>query len=281
MYSLKKRYEPMKIKLKTKEQLREENLAKIENFCLFDDTFLTAVLTDEPELVQTILRIIMRNDGLIVKSSKTQKPLKNINGRSVTLDVDAILEDGTECNIEVQQESSGARPKRARFHSSMMDASMLFPSENYENLLETYVIFITLHDCWGKGKPLYTINRHIEELDMQPFYDDAHIIYVNGEYTGDTPIGKLMHDFRCKDPNHMYYKDLAAKAFALKETEGGKDKMCKIIEESVAEGRKQEAYQIALKMLAKGKISFDEIAEYSGLTLEEVKELSTMVSTNA
>ena len=46
-----------------------------------------------------------------------------------------------------------------------------------------------------KGKlPLYHIDRTIRELNS-PFDDKSHIIYVNGEYRGDNPIGNLLHDF--------------------------------------------------------------------------------------
>ncbi len=41
-----------------------------------------------------------------------------------------------------------------------------------------------------------------------PFGDDAHIIYVNAAYQDDTPLGKLMHDFRCVDPDEMNYQIL-------------------------------------------------------------------------
>lgn len=92
----------MEIKLKTAEQLRGENLAKIQDFKLMDDTYMNAFFNGQIELVQFILRIIMNKEHLIVKSVQTQKPLKNIQGRSLTLDVHAVDEDRTEYDIEVQ-----------------------------------------------------------------------------------------------------------------------------------------------------------------------------------
>ncbi len=207
--------------LKTKEQRRTENLSKISEFTLMDDTYMNAFFNEQPELVQFVLRIIMNKKTLIVKRSVTQKPLKSIQGRSITLDIDAIDEDGTEIDIEVQDENSGAHPKRARFHSSMLDSNALVQNEDFTKLPETYIIFITAKDYFGKGLPLYTINRHIDELDMALFNDGEHIIYINGEYRDNTPLGKLMHDFKCKTPSEMFYKQLADRAYILKETEGG------------------------------------------------------------
>lgn len=187
----------MSVELKTREQLREETLAKISEFKLMDDTYMSAFFNDQPELIQFVLRIIMKMDKLVVKSARTQKPLKNIHGRSITLDVDAVDENGIEYNIEVQQENSGAKPKRARYYSSLIDSNSLLPGDDFNKLPETYVIFITSKDYWKLGLPIYSIDRYIKEAEMKPFGDESHIIYVNGDYNDDSPIGKLMHDFKC------------------------------------------------------------------------------------
>ena len=271
----------MSVDVKTREQLREETLAKIPEFKLMDDTYMTAFFNDRLDLIQFVLRIIMGNNKLVVKSVKTQKVLKNIQGRSITLDVYAVDENGTLMNIEVQQDSSGAKPKRARYHSSLIDSNSLLPGDDYEKLPETYVIFITVHDYWRKGLPIYTINRHIEELDMIPFGDEEHIIYVNGENADDTPLGKLMHDFKCTRPKDMYYPNLAERAHYLKETEGGRDSMCKIMDEISNERERQKAIQIAINLLKMEIASEEKIAQATGLSIDEINALSAMLKAPA
>lgn len=266
--------------LKTKEQRRIEQLSKIEEFTLLDDTYMNAFFNEQPELVQFVLRIIMGKESLIVKNSVTQKPLKNIQGRSLILDVDAVDQNETEIDIEVQGERSGAHPKRARMHSSMLDSNALLPGENFTELPETYVIFITSDDYFEKDLPLYTVDRRIKELDMELFEDEEHIIYVNGKYNSDTELGKLIHDFRCKKPEDMNYKILADRAYMLKETEGGRNAMCAIMEELCDDRADEIKVEIAIKLIKRGKLSYEEIAEDSGLTLEEVNELAEEVSLN-
>lgn len=73
------------------------------------------------------------------------------------------------------------------------------PGDDFDKLPETYVIFITSKDFYKKGLPIYTVNRRIEEID-EPFEDKSHFLYVNGEYSSETPLGKLMHDFKCAEP---------------------------------------------------------------------------------
>ena len=51
----------------------------------------------------------------------------------------------------------------------------------------------------------------------KPFADGEHILYVNGEYRGDSDIGKLMHDFNCTDADDMNFKLMADRTRYLKE----------------------------------------------------------------
>lgn len=82
-------------------------------------------------------------------------------------------------DIEVQRASKGARPHRARYHSSVMDVENLNAGQEFEELPETYTIFITEEDFFGKGKPVYRVERM--NLDADGFFDDGeHILYVNG-----------------------------------------------------------------------------------------------------
>lgn len=260
----------MSLKLKTPEQKKAELLAKIPTFKLMDDTYMNAFFNDQPDLVEFILRIILQKEDLRVISLRTQRPLKSLQGRSLILDVDAIDSQNTLYDVEVQQESSGADPERARVYASMIDSNVLMPGDEFKKMPESYVIFITREDYYKAGLPFYTINRHIEQLNMQPFLDKQHIIYVNGRYDDDSAIGRLMHDFRCEKPSDMYYEELAKRAHYLKETEGGRANMCKIVEELVND----EKVQTALRMLVKDKYSFEEIAEISDLTVEQVKKIA-------
>ena len=258
---------------KTKEQRHEEYLKKIPEFVLMDDTFMNACFNEQPQLVQTVLRIIMDKPGLIVKSSQIQKVFKNLHGRSVTLDIDAVDENNVEYDIELQQANKGAAPERARFISSIIDANILDPGEDFDKLPETYVIFVTLNDVLKKGQPIYHIRRTIEGSD-DVFEDKSHIIYVNSEIQNETPLGRLMHDFHCKNAGDMFNKDLAERVDQLKNTERGNQFMCKIMEDLAREERLENSIEIALNLLKLNDYSIEKIASVTGLSIEKVKELA-------
>ena len=194
-------------------------------------------------------------------------------------------------DIEIQRSDRGSGVRRARFHSSMIDRSLLSKGDDFEDLVDTYVIFITEKDKFGMGIPLYHIERKISEMDNALFGDGAHILYVNGEYRNlEHPVGSLMHDFNCKDAKDMVNPLLAEEVRYLKETEGGLSQMSRILEEmrneaaekakaegraeGKAEGNHEKAVNTALKMIARGRDSIEEVAEITGLSLEEVRKLA-------
>ena len=113
------------------------------------------------------------------------------------------------------------------------------------------MVFITQTDIFGYGIPIYTINRHFEEID-DIFDDGSHIVYVNGSYKGDDTIGRLMHDFGCKEAKDMYYPELAKGVKHFKE-EGGREKMCEAVEkyakDYAEEYAKQKAETVRLNSL--------------------------------
>jgi hypothetical protein len=46
----------------------------------------------------------------------------------------------------------------------MMDSRMLKARQDCSELQDSYMVFITQTDIFGHGIPIYTINRHFEEI---------------------------------------------------------------------------------------------------------------------
>ena len=134
------------------------------------------------------------------------------------------------------------------------------------------MIFITEHDIFKCGLPLYHIDRIIKENNMT-FQDESHIIYVNGEYEGDDPIGDLMHDFACANPDEMRSKLLAEKTRYYKQDDKGVRRMSRIMEEFAIEERTESKLETAQNMLMEGD-SIEKIVRCTGLSLETVQQLA-------
>ena len=256
-----------------KERLHQEDLQRIRGFRLIDDDFMNACFDNYIEGTELLLRIILNRDDITVKSVRTQKIMKNLMGRDIWLDIDAVDSESREIDIEIQRADKGAGFRRARYHSSILDAHLLRPRQDFDELPETYVIFITENDVLRGNQPLYIIERQIVNTG-KPFDDGEHIIYVNGaDQNSTTELGKLMHDFFCIDPDDMHFKELADKARFFKQDEKGVAAMCKVLEDMRNETAWQTKADIVLRLLEMD-MSLEQIAHATALTIEQVKEIA-------
>ena len=255
----------------------QRDLQRLRGLRLMDDDFMSKCFENNIECTELVLHIVLGRDDLKVEKVETQHLIKNLQGRSIILDIYATDHTGKRYNIEIQRADRGAGAKRARYHSSLIDANITEPGDRLENLSETYVIFITERDVMGDALPIYHINRMVEETGKK-FQDEAHIIYVNGAYRDESPLGILMHDFSCTDPNDITYEVLAERVRYFKEDEEGVAAMCKAMEdmrnEAALEARLDERKDVACRLLKKGGMSFEDISEISQLSIEEVRILA-------
>ena len=147
---------------------------------------------------------------------------------------------------------------------------------SFQELPDTYIIFITEKDFYGLDKPVYSIERI--NLDTgKPFEDGEHILYVNDEYRGESDMGKLMHDFNCTRAEGINFELLAELTRYLKNDPKGVQEMSKIMEDMRKESIKEARVENALCMIKDGELPLEKIALYSGLSLEEVEELAAPV----
>ena len=196
----------------------------IKNFTLMSDIFMRNVFKKR-ECLEYVLQVIMKKKDLHVIDQIIQKDYKNLQGRSAVMDCVARDSTGKQFDVEIQQDNEGASPKRAWYHSGLMDMNTLNPGQDFEKLPESYVIFITRDDILGYGLPIYHIDRQIKELN-EAFQDEAHIIYVNSRKQDDTELGRLMHDLHCKKADEMHSPILAKRVYESKETQKGVELMC-------------------------------------------------------
>lgn len=268
-------------------QNREMYLERISKLRLMDDDFFSEALDGKIEAVEYILQTVLERDDLEVVETKAQVEYKSATKHSICLDIKAVDRNEEHFDIEIQRADAGTGPRRARFHGSMIDRELLDKGRDFEELPESFIIFITEDDKYDEGVPVYHIERKIEEKGNALFADGLHILYVNGEYQDvETPIGRLMHDFYCTRSEDMYSKILADEVKYLKETEGGRDRMCRILEEmceEVAEEvaketaervEKEKAKETARLLLTLNKLSHEEISESTGLPLDVVEEMA-------
>lgn len=266
---------------------RNEMREIIQRMTPFDDPLFNRIFKDNIPGITLLLKACLGKKISKVIKVDTQVKEEGICFHSVVYDVLAEDEEGRLFNIEMQKKSKGAGIKRARFNASTLDLQSLLAGEDYSEMRDTYVIFITLKDIWKCGSDIVRFGTYSEELKR--FVDDGrHIYYVNGAATGNSFLASVMHDLRCSDVKDMKYNEIAERTRALKNIEEEVemiamtyDESLKLerkqgleqgIEQGIEQGKAQKTIDIAKKMKA-ASFPLDDISQITGLSKEEIVKL--------
>lgn len=262
------------------EEKKARYIKTIKEFCLMDDVFMSAVFDDDIELTEFLLQVILENDKIKVQSSKAQYGIKNMVGHSAILDIFAQDEYGNNFNVEVQRVNEGDLPQRARYYTGLIDAKFFQAGTDYKQIKDTYVIFIAERDPLGYDLPIYHTKRVIAENGVN-IEDGSHIIYVNADKQNqETALGRLMHDFFCKDATVMLNRKLAAKVGYMKD-EGGVGKMCELMQKLADKEAEERVYEDRVKtakILLEAGSTIDLVTKSTRLPREEVEAIAKRIA---
>ena len=203
---------------------------ELQEMTLMDDIFMTAFFSEQTEVMEEVLRIILNKADLEVVECHVQEVNENIYGRRSVMDVLGKDSKGRYYNIEVQKDMGEFPEERGALNSAYLTVRHTLKGKGYEGIPETYVIIITDRDPYGAGKKCYHVERKIEELDDRKYKDKQHIIYVNGSYREEDAMGKLMADFHESESKKINNPVIRERMRRIKETEGGERQMSEWME---------------------------------------------------
>lgn len=270
---------PMELKDEQLEGRYEKYREILKNLTIMSDVFMRNVLKKK-ECMEYVIQTIL-DEKFYVLDHTIQKDYKNLQGRSAVMDCVARDDRNRRINVEIQQEKEGASPKRARYHSGLIDMNTLNPGEDFNELPENYVIFVTRTDVLGQKKQMYHIDRRIRETG-KVFGDDTYIVYVNAGMQSDTEVGRLVHDLHCKDAKDIYSEVLAQRVYELKETSEGIEIMCKEMDEIYNNGI-NKGIEFERKNTEREKMRADQAEEkikQEKVKSDNVAKLTTMLLKN-
>lgn len=239
-------------------------------------------------MLENILRIITGNDELKVLYSSAQEEIPALcKDKTVIFDVFAICSDQRRYNVEIQRVVKNSIVKRTRLHRNRVDFHSLNKGEDVENLPDVTIIFICEEDPFGGGCPIYDSMFSIRPMGIE-VDDGVKIIYINGENSDDTQLGRLMHDFGCSDPDDMYLEFMKNAVKKCKTNRKVVYQMCELIENFEREvvtatelrvreecARDQEAaihdsnIKLLFSLIKQGLISTQDAAKQLSMSKEE------------
>lgn len=162
---------------------------QLKELTIKDNFMFGAVMMDEENckgLLERVLQIPINH----VEISKEKSIVYHPEYKGVRLDVYAKDEKQTRYNVEMQVQKKSTLGKRSRYYQSQMDMEMLLSGEDYEELPNTYVIFICDFDPFGEGKYRYTFQTKCEESAEVDLEDGRIIVFLNMHGKNESEVTK-------------------------------------------------------------------------------------------
>ena len=232
-----------------------------------DDEFFHK-LAEDAGFCEEILQVILKMPDLQVIRAVPQKSLRNINGRSVIVDVLCKDSNGNYYNIEIQKKNDDDHQRRVRYNGSSVDTYISEKGIKFKEIPDVYAVFISSFDYFGGQKTIYHVDRVLRETG--DIVDNGfHEIYVNTEIDDGTDIAALMKVLK----NHQLENDkrfpkVCSRIRYFKEGKGDSD-MSDVVEEYAKEYVKEYAKDVVREMIV---LDLDDasIQKATKLTLDEI-----------
>ena len=258
----------------------------------FKDDFMFGIIMRNPKYCKPFLETILGIKISHIEYPKSQEVIDlSSDAKSVRLDIYVEDGKGTVYNIEMQTTGMKWIPKRMRYYQGMIDLNILEKGSSYKSLKKSFVIFVCTFDLFGKGLHMYTFeNRCVQDLEL-PLGDGTIKIILNTKGIKDDvsqEMKRLLNFIDGQEPEDDFTRELAEAVQSVRDNEKWRLDYMTLqmsyqekfeqgveqgIEQGIEQGASQEKKKSAIRMIEAGKLSVEEIAIYSGLSLEQVLEL--------
>lgn len=145
------------MKITQNEKYRRDFEEEWKNLTVADDYIFGRVFSEPnlcKKLIELFLNVKVKHLLIPPEYQKTMQP--GLNSRGVRFDV-YTESDGEAFDIEIQTTRQAELALRMRYYQSSMDTSLIKHGQNFSDLKQTYVLFISTVDQFGYGEPVYEI----------------------------------------------------------------------------------------------------------------------------
>lgn len=166
----------------------------LEELTIKDNFMFGAVMVDEDNCKHFLEMVLgFEIESLVV--SKEKSIVYHPEYKGVRLDVFAKDENRTRYNVEMQAFIRKSLGKRARYYHSQIDMELLAVGHEYEDMPNTYVIFICDFDPFGKGKYRYTFRNCCLESQVLELADGCESIFLSTKGENDSEVPRKLVKF--------------------------------------------------------------------------------------
>ena len=248
-----------------------------------DDFLFCHILMKNEELCKELAELITNRKIrriLSIEGQKTIRPTRD--GKGVRFDVYFEDDENVVYDIEMQTTRKKNLPKRSRYYQGMIDLNITSKGKDYNELKESYIIFICTFDVFGDDRHIYTFENVCIENSNVRLGDGVHKIFLCANSKKDDCSPKLkefLDYFANKIPSGEFSRKLDD---AVEESKKEKkwrqsymtlqEKYREKYQEGQDDGRESTIVLLVSKLLSKHK-SVEEVADLLDLDIDRVKEI--------
>ena len=267
---------------------------QFQNLSITDDYVFCSVMTSSEELCREMAeRILGRKIENIVKLDKQKSIRTTPDGKGVRFDVYFEDDQDTVYDIEMQNANKRNLPRRARYYQGMIDMEQMEKGMQYEEIKNSYVIFICMFDPFGRGLQEYVVRNMCENDTETPYEDGTRKIFLNPYGTREDADAELQALFQYLDkriPTDGFTARLEDRVRKLTRdadwrrqymtlyerdqrniAKGREEGRLEGLETGREEGRIQQMSNTITQALKRGKV-LSEIADFLGMTEEDIRK---------
>mgnify|MGYP000939634225 FL=1 len=254
------------------------------------DNFIFQRVMQNVKLCKWLLERILRIQIREIRYPDTEKTIDvRLDSKAVRLDVYVADEAGTVYNIEMQTTKGrdGELPKRARYYQAMIDMDLLGKGVYYDDLRQTYIIFICTFDLFGLDERIYTFrSRFMEQGDLE-LGDGTTKIFLNAKGlrgSVDEELADFLHYVDGKEARRTFAQEMAREVARVKRQDETRREFMTLymeyqkqrragVEEGIAQGRELGIAQMAKKLLRAG-MTIPAVAQMAEMPEEAIRRIA-------
>lgn len=167
---------------------------RLQDLTIKDNFMFCAVMSEEENCIG-FLEMVLGFPIAKIDVSYERNMVYHPEYKGIRLDVYAKDEANKHYNVEMQVRRENSIEKRARYYHSQMDMELLSAGISYEELPDTFVIFICDYDPFGKGLYYYTCRTKCEEDALLEYEDGCRTIYLSTKGKDEEKVPKSLVRF--------------------------------------------------------------------------------------
>ena len=255
---------------------------RFEDLTFTDDFMFCKVMQNEGLCKRLIEMILSDTIGKITYISVQHNINTYEQAKSVRFDVLVQTENGKFYDVEMQVSNEKNIPKRMRFYQAAIDISFLDKGNFYNNLNDSFIIFICLFDVIGKNKPVYTFENICLEDKNISLQDGTKKVIINSEAfkdTKDKELKEFLEYLKTDKAKSEFTRRIEEMIQTIKQNEQARQeyRLMSTFEmdaryKGFSEGLKQKSIETAKLMKNRG-YPISEILLMTGLPESEIEKL--------